>query len=198
LAQTRGGNVVCEEAVGASGAYIMKTRNLFASAFALVFLFLLGTAIQPASAITLNNGDVVIYNFDFTGQTPPPPYQQVNVDTHFSGVNGPSVATEDFFDAFNANGPLIHSFPVGLLGGTVDFIFSDPGILDGIFSLRITANGNPFNIDGTEAFGFFFGSADSATVNGELVTPLPATLPLFAGGLGVIGLLARRRRRQLA
>jgi len=33
-------------------------------------------------------------------------------------------------------------------------------------------------------------------VQGELVTPLPATLPLFAGGLGVIGLLARRKRRK--
>jgi hypothetical protein len=27
-------------------------------------------------------------------------------------------------------------------------------------------------------------------------TPLPAVLPLFAGGLGVIGVLARRRRKQ--
>ena len=29
-------------------------------------------------------------------------------------------------------------------------------------------------------------------------TPLPAALPLFAGGLGVIGLLARRRKRKVA
>src|SRR5262249_2698200 len=28
-------------------------------------------------------------------------------------------------------------------------------------------------------------------------TPLPAALPLFAGGLGVIGLLARRRKRKI-
>ena len=34
------------------------------------------------------------------------------------------------------------------------------------------------------------GTADLATV------PLPAALPLFAGGLGVIGLLARRRKRK--
>ena len=27
-------------------------------------------------------------------------------------------------------------------------------------------------------------------------TPLPAALPLFAGGLGMIGLLARRRKRK--
>ena len=29
-------------------------------------------------------------------------------------------------------------------------------------------------------------------------TPLPAALPLFAGGLGVMGLLARRRKRKAA
>jgi len=30
----------------------------------------------------------------------------------------------------------------------------------------------------------------------DLATPLPATLPLFASGLGVMGLLARRRKRK--
>ena len=29
-------------------------------------------------------------------------------------------------------------------------------------------------------------------------TPLPATLPMFAGGLGVVGLLARRRKRKVS
>ena len=39
---------------------------------------------------------------------------------------------------------------------------------------------------------------DDITLNGGTATPLPAAFPLFAGGLGVIGLLARRRKRKNA
>jgi hypothetical protein len=36
-------------------------------------------------------------------------------------------------------------------------------------------------------------------VNGEIgITPIPASLPLFAGGLGLIGLLSRRRKQKAA
>jgi len=38
--------------------------------------------------------------------------------------------------------------------------------------------------------------ADSLTVNSLTVTPLPAALPLFATGLGALGLLGRRRKRK--
>jgi hypothetical protein len=39
----------------------------------------------------------------------------------------------------------------------------------------------------------FINSAEAA-----VVTPLPAGLPLFAAGLGVMGVLARRRKRNAA
>jgi hypothetical protein len=42
-----------------------------------------------------------------------------------------------------------------------------------------------------EAFGDFM-------IVGVVATPLPAALPLFAGGLGMIGLLGRRKNRKLA
>jgi len=49
---------------------------------------------------------------------------------------------------------------------------------------------------------FFPNGGGSVTVESDsaplppLPTPLPAALPLFAGGLGVLGLLARRRKRK--
>ena len=48
--------------------------------------------------------------------------------------------------------------------------------------------------------GFYYGETQMGgtwtTSLGELATPLPAALPLFAGGLGVFGLIAGRKKRK--
>jgi hypothetical protein len=63
------------------------------------------------------------------------------------------------------------------------------------FSFDVTATGTSTIL----AFNF---RDDSGFMNLDDVsvtqTPLPAALPLFAGGLGVMGLLARRRKRKAA
>jgi hypothetical protein len=72
--------------------------------------------------------------------------------------------------------------------------------------------GNPFaetieyiistkGFTGTQVQGEFDGTAsiDSlSNISNQEPTPLPAALPLFAGGLGVLGLLARRRKQKNA
>jgi len=45
-------------------------------------------------------------------------------------------------------------------------------------------------MSGGEGFGFDYGAANFSD------TPLPATFPLFATGLGAMGLLGRRRKRE--
>jgi hypothetical protein len=49
-------------------------------------------------------------------------------------------------------------------------------------------------VTNASAYNFYF--SDGIGNSPVSATPLPAALPLFAGGLGVIGLLARRRKRK--
>jgi hypothetical protein len=60
----------------------------------------------------------------------------------------------------------------------------------GVWFFVSTAQGNqPFQVDFDIVGTISGGSADATT-------PLPAALPLFAGGLGVLGLVARRRKQK--
>ena len=150
-----------------------------------------------ANAITLNSGDVALYNFNFTGQVPPPPYDSVIVTFAFNGANVLSIATYDFFDGLDGGGAQVDHFVSGVPQLFSQFIFDSgaTGVRDGVFSVRVTAAGDPFVIVSTSAVGEFF-NGGVASIGGELVTPLPAALPLFATGLGALGLFAWRRKRK--
>jgi hypothetical protein len=60
----------------------------------------------------------------------------------------------------------------------------DPGGV-GYFLMQLNGGAHPL-------------SSFSLTLTDTSTTPLPAALPLFAGGAGLIGLLARRRKRKTA
>ena len=63
-------------------------------------------------------------------------------------------------------------------------------------SALLTFASTTTGVSGNGSYPFAFGPAlDNVSVS---ATPLPAALPLFAGGLGVIGLLAKRRKRKVA
>ncbi len=73
---------------------------------------------------------------------------------------------------------------------SIEFLAQDPSFYlspGQDFFVNVFFNGDPPSAD------FIFLDNFSPTP-----TPLPAALPLFAGGLGVIGLLARRRKRKYA
>ena len=55
-------------------------------------------------------------------------------------------------------------------------------------------DGDPMTLSFLETYGYNYGGVllDDISVT---ATPLPAALPLFAGGLGILGLLGRRRRK---
>jgi hypothetical protein len=70
---------------------------------------------------------------------------------------------------------------------------------------NFAANNNTDSVALLTGVDYFF-ELQATGVNGPIgqsnfqleTTPLPAALPLFAGGLGLMGWLARRRRRQAA
>lgn len=67
-----------------------------------------------------------------------------------------------------------------------------------ILARQTIANDGTQDDRGRVISGGFADQADVLVAGTLTPTPLPAALPLFASGLGVIGLLARRRKRQSA
>ena len=79
-------------------------------------------------------------------------------------------------------------FPGPVQDSTYNLTLSNLLDSSSTISLVFTGNSNEGTIN--EFYGI-----DNVVVSTN-ATPLPAALPLFAGGLGVIGLLARRRKRK--
>lgn len=91
-----------------------------------------------------------------------------------------------------------------LVGDACTFTASTPGFFNGLLKVGDTFVGDVTDtLLGDTLTVSWAGSQDwsgsqDATFNftGPVsATPLPATLPLFVGGLGVVGYLARRRKR---
>ena len=85
---------------------------------------------------------------------------------------------------------------IGSLGGSQVFSFSDPlGVANtGLWYTRASLNTSI--IDKLELTITAFDSNFDNIVLGPVATPLPATLPLLASGLGALGLLGWRRKRK--
>lgn len=79
---------------------------------------------------------------------------------------------------------------------SVDFSISVLTQQASLFNLTLDTVGNTFSLynDGSDT-GI---STDTATFTPVSATPLPAALPLFAGGLGALGLFGWRRKRKPA
>jgi hypothetical protein len=91
-------------------------------------------------------------------------------------------------DAFN--GPIFSAVSAVTFPGILTTSTSNGG------SIAASIIANELNVDFR---GWAFASGDTATVTfAEVVTPLPAALPLFASGLATVVFLTRRRARYSA
>ena len=77
---------------------------------------------------------------------------------------------------------------------------NDPGTENFSFSANVGVNDSIAFIVGVNTFaGYGWGTTPIvATITSDLVLPLPAALPLFMTGAGIIGLLGWRRKRKNA
>lgn len=98
-------------------------------------------------------------------------------------------ATE--LDSGNATVIALHIFGA-------DYDLTDPASLS-LTDLILALLDVQLQKDGPGGFhsAFIRTTLDSVAIDSAAATPLPAALPLFAGGLGVIGFLARRRKQKV-
>ena len=208
------------------GAYTMTSRNFFAGALASTYrcstaivnrtlaVLVTGIAVlswdcrSPSLAITYNyvganytQFDIVDPNlglfmtasatFNFAG----PPPDGVYTPTSFSLQSG--------LFSLNSSGE-VGPF-VGFAGGVpVTWVLSLQGQSNGLDTFLSIISPDFFSPQPyTDQAGYIFGYEFHATDGGTWsiaadATPLPAALPLFATGLGALGLLGWRRKRKQA
>jgi hypothetical protein len=123
-----------------------------------------------------------------TNPTPAAPYT-FTLTFNITGTILPITGTWYTDDASHlyANGNLIDTQGDTSQGALFSIPASD--LLDGLNTIAITMYSNDQLYDGVRV------TFTSPTVSS---TPLPAALPLFAGGLGALGLLGWRRKRRVA
>lgn len=84
------------------------------------------------------------------------------------------------------------------MGWVTESFFFTANATSTLLSFTSTTTGFSGNETYPSAFGPALDNVSIAAVGETRATPLPAALPLFAGGLGVLGLLAKRRKRKIA
>ena len=192
-------------------------RNARLAVFSAAIGFLAALAAGPAmsAVITLSQGHSALFNFDLTGQTPPPAptYQEIMMVWQWWDNTNDKARTDFYGDLSGSsllfsddNGPDVFAFAVGAYNP--DW----PQLRDGLFSIRVTStsgtlsvnpyaygiNGLPgYEVRTPNVFGVYV-PGGSLPPGGEGAVPVPATLPLFASALAAMGFLTHRRKRLAA
>lgn len=149
---------------------------------------------KAAHALTLHAGDSVIYNFDFTGAVPPPPYA-LYMDSNFlfGDSHGGDMVSFQLFGGIDGGGALVGTVPsmqVPLF--SIGMNVADPDFLDGIYSIRLIADQGEFDLLAVTARAFNVAQEPIAEIAAALAVPEPASALLLASMLPFAAALRRR------
>ncbi|MBP8214439.1 MAG: PEP-CTERM sorting domain-containing protein [Propionivibrio sp.] len=156
-----------------------------------------------AAPVTISAGQAAIFNFDYSGYTPAPPYSYMSINWNMSGLSGYGEGDKGIvrsFSGLNGSGDMLTD------GGWEGAIYTsgigspDSRFTDGIFSIVFesilgTATIGSFQDSymRTEAdqYVYYEGDPDVVITGGNDV-PEPASLLLL--GSGLLALIAMRRK----
>jgi hypothetical protein len=178
-----------------------------------------GASIVSAGVIGLSYGSFTSSTVTGTGLASPTDLllsNSIHVSSGTAGTLNVFVTVQGLTTPLSSALSLISSFTSNVLNGSItsvtettfisstNALYAGAGLSSTVFSAIgtnvQTASGNTgagtYSI--TEEFTIVAtGSGNTnSSIDVSSATPIPAALPLFAGGLGVLGLLARRRKRK--
>lgn len=135
-------------------------------------ILLVGCTLQASATLILvpegqDPSDDLIFNFDFTGVTPSPPYPFIAVDYPYTGLDAGEEIWADVFDELNGGGS--RSF---FVSGAVGFGLpstTNPGVTDGMFSVGFhITGGTALLVDAPTAYAASAGVRVTPLVVGQL------------------------------